>query len=95
GLGRLTRSNYIKPVSTAVYQTLVRLRLLPPLPPRQNPVSDRSLEEGSEAQPAPSPPELFEPSAMDSKRRRELAQKALEERLAQKKAAKAADTPPK
>lgn len=88
---------FLKPISTLVYTTLVRFKLLPPLPPRRRPQTiDSSIEEGSktEEQNAVPPPLPRAPTeetiftshaATDSLRRKELAEKALAERLLQKK----------
>ena len=85
----LNPSIYLKPLSTRVYNTLVILKLLPPLPPRTNAFED--LENQNDQVVIPTSPlpithdEVFEVSQADAqKRRKELAQKALEARLLQK-----------
>ena len=89
-----------------MYTSLVKLHLLPPLPPRRRPQTvDSFIEEGGvestdhsammEAPPPPPPPQaptaetIFESHVqVDKSRRKELAEKALAERLAAKKANK-------
>jgi hypothetical protein len=78
----------LKPISTRVYNTLVILKLLPPLPPRINALEDLE-NQPDESENVPQQPathdEVFEVSHADAqKRRKELAQKALEARLLQK-----------
>ena len=67
-----------------MYTFLVSFKLLPPLPARRSQALD--VEQGQEEKPAPLPIEetIFEQTASDQKRRKELAQKALEARLLEK-----------
>ncbi|KAI8903755.1 hypothetical protein EDD86DRAFT_214159 [Gorgonomyces haynaldii] len=64
-------AQHLKPISTTVYTLLVKYKLLPPLPPREQ--LERA-EEGIPPQPI-----------SDSDRRKQLALRALEERLQSKK----------
>ena len=65
----------MKPISTAVYQTLVRLRLLPPLPTVMADVEHQEQQERILP-----PQEIFEPSRSDSDRRKQLALQALQQK---------------
>jgi hypothetical protein len=81
-LGRLFLScrDSIKPISTLVYTSLVKCKLLPPLPVRTPQPDLESLNEESSS--ALSPIEdPFEKSQKDSERRKALALQALEARL--------------
>ncbi|KAJ3314302.1 hypothetical protein HDV04_000684 [Boothiomyces sp. JEL0838] len=80
GLGSFL--DYIKPLSTFVYRFMVKLKFLPPLPPRPQFVDP-------EAQSVPSPPPrrveevIFESTQSDADRRKALALEALNSRLQQ------------
>ena len=78
---RLTRI-YIKPVSTAVYTTLVKFKVLPPLPARE--LDLEAQEQLVTQEVIVQAPEIFEPNKLDSERRKQLALQAVQDRLKQK-----------
>jgi hypothetical protein len=71
----------IKPISTCVYTSLVRIKLLPPLPSRINP---RDLEAPSDSIRNLPSEDPFTTTSKDSDRRKALALQALHERLEMK-----------
>ncbi len=71
----------IKPISTFVYTSLVKIKWLPPLPSRTNP---RDLEAPSDSIRSHPPEDPFATSLKDSDRRKALALQALKERLEMK-----------
>ncbi|KAI8900847.1 hypothetical protein BC833DRAFT_536441 [Globomyces pollinis-pini] len=84
--------HYIKPLSTIVYTFLVKLKLLPPLPPRV-PLASVDLESQIDMEPIttvnePAAPQVtkepFESTTSDAERRKALALQALEARMKQK-----------